>query len=84
MPDLGGRVAVFDGDNALIGYLGDAGVPLEDLFPLRENDPATFTPGQFVHPHDAIFDHAGNIFVTEWVEQGRVTKLTRLKRGSDS
>jgi len=32
----------------------------------------------FVHPHDACFDAEGNIFVAEWVNGGRITKLTRL------
>ena len=40
--------------------------------------PETWEAGKFVHPHDACFDHDGNIIVTEWVEPGRVTKLTRL------
>ena len=40
--------------------------------------PDTWQAGKFVHPHDACFDHDGNIIVTEWVEPGRVTKLTRL------
>ena len=29
-------------------------------------------------PHGACFDRAGNIFVTESVEAGRVTELRRL------
>ena len=37
-----------------------------------------FTPGKFVAPHGACFDHAGNIFVVEWVEVGRVTKLREV------
>jgi hypothetical protein len=37
-----------------------------------------FTPGKFVAPHGACFDHKGNIFVVEWVEIGRVTKLRRV------
>jgi hypothetical protein len=37
-----------------------------------------FTPGKFVCPHGACFDHDGNIFVVEWVEVGRVTKLRRV------
>ena len=41
-------------------------------------DKAKWQPGKFVHPHDACFDAAGNIFVAEWVNGGRVTKLTRL------
>jgi len=35
-------------------------------------------PGKFVCPHGACFDHAGNIFVVEWVEVGRVTKLRKV------
>ena len=38
----------------------------------------TFIPGQFICPHGACFDHAGNIFVVEWVEVGRVTKLRKV------
>lgn len=34
--------------------------------------------GKFVQPHDASFDHDGNLFITEWVEGGRVTKLTKI------
>jgi len=40
----------------------------------REN----FKPGKFVCPHGACFDHAGNIFVVEWVEVGRVSKLRKV------
>jgi hypothetical protein len=35
-------------------------------------------PGKFVHPHDACFDKDGNIFVAEWVQTGRVTKLRKV------
>jgi len=38
-----------------------------------------FTPGKFIAPHGACFDHAGNIFVVEWVEVGRVTKLRMIE-----
>ena len=37
-----------------------------------------FTPGKFVCPHGACFDHEGNIFVVEWVEVGRVSKLRKV------
>jgi hypothetical protein len=39
---------------------------------------AQFPAGKFVAPHDACFDHEGNIFVVERVEIGRVTTLRRL------
>ena len=40
--------------------------------------PETCEPGKFIHPHDACFDAQGNIFVVEWVEVGRVTKLRKV------
>jgi hypothetical protein len=41
-------------------------------------DRSQFEPGKFITPHGAWFDHAGNIFVGEWVEIGRVTKLRKV------
>ena len=37
-----------------------------------------FIGGKFICPHGACFDHAGNIFVVEWVEVGRVSKLRKV------
>ena len=34
--------------------------------------------GKFVHPHDACFAADGSIFVAEWVERGRITKLEKI------
>lgn len=78
MPDLGGRISLFDGDNTHLGCLGDAGSSFEDLVALHDAPQETFQHGTFYLPHDAIFDRAGNIFVVEWITTGRVTKLTRL------
>jgi len=60
----------------VVCHLGDAGRPIEELFPLREN--AAFEPGWFVHPHDAIRLADGSLLVCEWLEVGRVTRLTPL------
>ena len=73
IPDLEARVTIFDGDNKLITHLGDG-----ENYALRGEPREKFIPGKFIAPHGAIFDHAGNIFVVEWVEVGRVTKLRRL------
>lgn len=73
IPDLEARVTLFDQDNKLIVHLGDGG-----SFALRAKPRSEFIPGKFIAPHSAIFDHAGNIFVVEWVEAGRVTKLRKL------
>ncbi|MGL6095287.1 MAG: peptidase, partial [Fimbriiglobus sp.] len=40
--------------------------------------PKEWTAGKFVHPHDACFDAAGNIYVAEWVVTGRLTFLKKV------
>lgn len=73
VPDLEARVSLFDRANKLICHLGDG----KD-FSLRDKPREKFIAGKFIAPHSAIFDHAGNIFIVEWVEVGRVTKLRRV------
>jgi len=74
VPDLESRVTLLDANNQLITHLGDGG----HYRGLRDQSRDRFKPGQFVAPHGAIFDRDGNIFVVEWVEVGRVTKLRKL------
>jgi hypothetical protein len=74
IPDLESRVTLFDGNNHLIVHLGQG----PGYNGLRDQTRDHFTPGQFVAPHSAYFDHEGNIFVVEWVEVGRVTKLRKI------
>ena len=77
IPDLHGRVTLIDKDNAVIEHLGDSNAPVWNN-PLRSQPRDAFIPGQFICPHGACFDHVGNIFVVEWVEVGRVTKLRKV------
>ena len=75
VPELEARVTILDGDNRIVANLGQGPANFREVRLLgREN----FVPGQFVAPHGACFDHDGNIFVAEWVEIGRVTKLRRV------
>ena len=74
IPDLESRVTILDAQNRLVVHLGDGG-HYKDL---RTKPREAFIPGKFVAPHSAYYDHAGNIFVVEWVEVGRVTKLRKL------
>ncbi len=77
VPDLGAKVTVLDRNNQIVAQLGDnsaAGTERK----LRTQPRDAFTPGKFVCPHGACFDHRGNIFVVEWVEVGRVTKLRHV------
>ena len=78
VPDLQSRVTLLDKDNKVIAHLGDGNYKgKQNQLRLTQNR-ADFEPGKFVTPHGAWFDHAGNIFVAEWVEIGRVTKLRKL------
>jgi hypothetical protein len=80
VPDLHARILIFDGRNRLVANLGfdaDWTTHVLDGMQVRRN-PADWRNGRFVHPHDACFDHQGNIFVTEWVEAGRITFLERV------
>jgi hypothetical protein len=75
VPDLAGPVHVLDKDNKVVVSMGGG---KEGNPPRTTDDRSKFVPGQFVNPHGAIFDHNGNIFVAEWVEIGRVTKLRKV------
>ncbi|PYR91946.1 MAG: hypothetical protein DMF84_15295 [Acidobacteria bacterium] len=77
VPDLHGRVTLLDRNNAIVAHLGDSNAPTWNN-PLRTKPRDQFIPGQFICPHGACFDRDGNIFVVEWVEVGRVTKLRKV------
>jgi len=79
VPDLHARVSLFGPDNKAIVHLGDDPAWIAEVKKMKiRNDPAAWQPGRFVHPHDACFDKDGNIYVAEWVQTGRVTRLKRL------
>src|SRR5687768_4460411 len=77
VPDLHGRVTLIDRDNQVLAHLGDSNAATWNN-PLRTRAREEFIPGQFICPHGACFDRDGNIFVVEWVEVGRVTKLKKV------
>ncbi len=76
VPDLFARVTLLDKNNRVITQLGDDST--SDYMSNRKLKTEAFTPGKFVCPHGACFDHLGNIYVVEWVEVGRVTKLRKV------
>jgi hypothetical protein len=76
VPDLAARVTLMDRDNRVIEHLGDDSASEWRKTRIMTRD--KFTPGKFITPHGACFDHAGNIFVVEWVEVGRVTQLRKV------
>jgi hypothetical protein len=78
VPDLAGPVHILDKDNKIVVSMGGAKPDGPKNPPRTTDDRSLFVPGQFVNPHGAIFDHNGNIFLAEWVEIGRVTKLRKV------
>ena len=76
IPDLFARVTLMDKDNQVIVHLGDDSQ--SPYMQTRKEPRDHFTPGKFVCPHGACFDHVGNILVVEWVEVGRVSRLRKV------
>jgi hypothetical protein len=76
IPDLKGRVTLFDKDNKLITHLGDN--PDKKQWANNGVKQRDTQPGIFCTPHSARFDSHGNIYVVEWLPYGRVTKLKKL------
>ena len=83
VPDLKARVTLLDKNNKVIAHLGEDPAwreqVLKDNMKLRREPKGEgWVDGKFLHPHDACFDPAGNIYVAEWVHTGRITKLRKL------
>jgi DNA-binding beta-propeller fold protein YncE len=78
--DLHARITLYGPDNKVLAHLGDDEAwrkEVLDGFKVR-GQPAKWRAGKFVHPHDACFDAAGNIYVAEWVSTGRVSLLKKV------
>lgn len=83
VPDLSARVTLLDKNDQVIAHLGEdenwRKEVLKDGMKLRGQPKGEgWVSGKFLHPHDACFDRHGNIFVAEWVNTGRITKLRKL------
>lgn len=75
--DLAGRVTLLDRDLGLIGHLGDNADPR--LRARNDVKPEYWRDGEFVSPHCANWDSQGNLYVTDWVSTGRISKLARAE-----
>jgi hypothetical protein len=84
---LGARLTVLDADDRVLGHLfanpaAPGGGPWPDAWPnARDADGAVvrppLAPGVLNSPHAVAADGDGNLYVTEWLLGGRVTKLER-------
>lgn len=75
IPDLDSRVTIFDKNDKLITHLGDSDMYKTPNWP---NIQYKLQPGKFSAPHACCVDSKGDIYVSEWISDGRVTKLRRV------
>jgi hypothetical protein len=76
VPDLRSRVTLLDRNDDLIIHLGEDDAWTKEGWPRRPV--SEYKPDRFVSPHAACANSKGDIFVVEWVPQGRISKLTKL------
>ena len=78
IPDLHGRVTIFDKNNQLVTHVGDnPGIEKTEGWPNLPKE--TWVPGKFISPHSACWDRNGDMYVGEWIRIGRITKLERVQ-----
>ena len=77
IPDLWGVVTLYDKNNRAITQLGDnPEIWKQKGWPNLPN--TTWQPGKFISPHAACWDRKGDVYVVEWIAEGRVTKLRKV------
>ncbi|WP_165972427.1 hypothetical protein [Paenibacillus piri] len=75
-PDLHSRVTIFDKNNRLIVHLGeDQQAYKQQGWPNLPHD--YFRPNKFSSPHGVCVDSRHNVYIAEWTQFGRLTKLIR-------
>lgn len=73
VPELQGRLTILDGGDKAVAYLGDN----PEIWKVKgwPNFPReTWVPNKLISPHGACWDNQGNIYVSEYIKTGRVTK----------
>jgi hypothetical protein len=76
IPDLHSRVTILDANDRLITHLGEDQMAYKQ--PGWPNLPKTYyRSDKFSSPHGVCVDSQGNVYVAEWISDGRITKLIR-------
>jgi len=78
MADIDGKVSLFDAAGALLTHLGEN--PDPDQRDRADVPLAEITSACFVSPHGLAWAPDGSLYVVEWLEEGRVTKLVPSSR----
>jgi len=77
--ELEGRATILDRDNVPVAFVGDN--PQRTQWANYELDPHAIHATVFSAAHGCFIDAEANIYVSDWNQTGRVTKLTRIARG---
>ncbi len=75
--ELEGRTTILDRDNVPVAFLGDN--PNRDQWAKYDIDPHAITAASFSAAHGTFIDNEANIYVSDWNQTGRVTKLARIR-----
>lgn len=79
--DIGASITILDRTDRVVAKLGHDPTWEKRVMDRSQNVRAKrpeWSAGLFVHPHDVCFDRQGNLFVSEYVLGGRVTKLRKV------
>jgi hypothetical protein len=74
--ELEGRVVILDKNNAPVAFLGDN--PHKEQWAKYDVAPSAIAPATFSAAHGCFIDRNGDVYVSDWNQTGRVTKLTRI------
>jgi hypothetical protein len=74
--ELEGRVTILDRENTPVAFLGDN--PQRAQWANYKLQPGDIAPAFFSAAHGCYIDQQANIYVSDWNQSGRVTKLARI------
>jgi hypothetical protein len=76
--ELEGRATILDRNNVPVAFLGDN--PQKAQWANYNADPHAIQAAVFSAAHGCYIDSAANIFISDWNQTGRITKLSRIRR----
>ncbi|WP_246320224.1 hypothetical protein [Paenibacillus qinlingensis] len=78
IPDLHSRVSIFDGHDRLVAHLGeDRQAKQQEGWPNISK--SYYRSNKLSSPHGVCVDSQSNVYIAEWVIDGRITKLVRVQ-----
>jgi len=74
--ELEGRATILDLDNVPVAFVGDN--PKKAQWANYELNPSAINAAVFSAAHGCFIDSEANIFISDWNQSGRLTKLSRV------